>query len=157
MVGVIGMEVVRVSRYLQFSKDTRVFRVREIDHEEGVDALERDEIQPVPHETGSVDALVRSDVLKGPGDRQPFIQNIHVVVLVRASLAPSLHRGCDPEMVLVFVHRELVEEMSRHTPGRSILDITPVNRKPVDHGLLNRGGRFTGDFCRNIPVQHWTG
>ena len=67
MILIIRMEVVAVSRYLQFAENVWIAWIARINHEEWVNFLERYHVRPVPHEADRVDAFARSDLLHGSG------------------------------------------------------------------------------------------
>ena len=58
MGSVIGMQVIGVPGYLQFSEDLRVFRFCKVDHKEGVDPLEGHHIETVTDEPCRIDRFL---------------------------------------------------------------------------------------------------
>ncbi len=49
-IGIIGMEIGRISRYLEFSEDFRIFGISSRDNKEWVNLLECDEIETITDE-----------------------------------------------------------------------------------------------------------
>ncbi len=107
---VVGVEVVAEAGYLELAQHLRVLGVAEVDGEEGVHLLEGDQVASVAHEPGAVYLLPGGKPLQRANRVEGFVEDVDVVAY--AASAPAAAGGGYPEVSVVLVHAELVEDVA---------------------------------------------
>ena len=124
----------------------RGFRgVPEANDKEWVCSLEGDKVRFVAREPGRIDLFARRESLEFSGGVEALVENVHVCLLLVdwrvcegrgiATLAATVG-CCDAEVSIVFVHGELVQNVSGYCACSLVVDCEAVDADTVNYCLL---------------------
>ena len=150
---VVGVEIVAVAGDLELPQDLGVLGISEVDDEEGIHLLERDQVAALPHEPGGVDVLPRGEPFELPSDSHCRVEDVQVVAGPSAISGDASAGGGYPEVVSALVHGELVEHPAGDRALGHQLDCALVHIELVDGGSLPSADRVRHPLhCGEVDV-----
>src|SRR6266581_5591941 len=142
---VVWLQVVGDACHVELAEHRGLRRVLEANDKERIRSFVGDKVGFVAHEPGGIDLFARRESLESSSGVEALIENIHVCLLRAdwrvceghgtATLAATV--GCrDAQVSVVFVHGELVQDVSRYCSCSLVLDCETVDADTVNYRLL---------------------
>src|SRR6266849_6209669 len=142
---VVWLKVVGDACHIELAEHRGLRRVLEANDKERICPLVGDEVGFVAHEPGGIDLFARRESLESSSGVEALVENIHVCLLLAdwrvcegsrtAALAATVG-CCDAQVSVVFVHGELIQNMSRYCSCRLVVDCETVDADTVNYRLL---------------------
>src|SRR6266571_5514852 len=142
---VVWLQVVGDACHVELAEHRGLGGVLEAYDKERVCSFVGDKVGFVAHEPGGIDLFARRESLESSSGVDALVENIHVCLL-RADWGVCEGHGtatlvatvgcCDAQVSVVFVHGELVQNVSRYCSCSFVVDCETVDADTVYNCLL---------------------